>query len=192
MSILVLIIIIATKQQTISLSVHLQCLTVYSMSSPTLQDSFTEEISNSWRQTDSVAKAWIPLWVTGELAADNWSVQRSDLQRGGLMEGNEHVAFSPSSSYPHFKQHWETHASWPSRLQRVQSGSVGVRGGTRGWVSVGADACSLFLSLSLSPPVHLITTRWGGLFFITEGCHIILWWGADSEASRACNSCFGL
>lgn len=91
-----------------------------------------------------------PLWVMGELAADNWLVQRSDLQRGGLMEGNEHVAFSPSSSYPHLKQHWETHASRPSRLQRVQSGSVGVSGGTRGWVSVGADACSLFLSLCLS------------------------------------------
>lgn len=27
---------------------------------PTLQDSFTVGISNSWQQTDSVAKAWIP------------------------------------------------------------------------------------------------------------------------------------
>lgn len=32
----------------------------HEMIPPTLQDSFTVGISNSWQQTDSVAKAWIP------------------------------------------------------------------------------------------------------------------------------------
>lgn len=39
------------------------------MMSPTLQDSFTVEISNSWQQTDSMAKAWIPseCWANNRL-----------------------------------------------------------------------------------------------------------------------------
>lgn len=74
------------------------------------------------------------------------------------MEVNEHVAFAPSSSYPHLKQHWETDASRPSCLQRVQSGSVGVRRWMRG-ESRSVLLLLLMGVLSLSPPVHLITTR---------------------------------
>lgn len=41
------------------------------MISPTLQDSFTVEISNSWQQTDRMAKAWIP--------SEWWANNSSDL-----------------------------------------------------------------------------------------------------------------
>lgn len=162
------------------------------MSSPTLQDSFTEKISNSWQQTDRRrGQSLNPLWVTGEWTADVWSVQlgfATGRFNGRWRARRLCTAVVLSSSQAALGEGCiSTQLPPEGPVRKCGRPSV-----NEGRVLVGAAAAGVALSppsLAFSPSRRQFASSrlgegGGGVFFITEGCHIIFWWGADSERNK--------